>query len=163
MKKFIIQAVLLLLVIGVAMFLYSSGNQQINLSFLPQPSRVATLEINGTRIKVELADTETKRSKGLGGRQSLAELEGMLFIFPKEDRYPFWMKGMNFALDFIWIRGDKIVEILPNVQPPLIGQTDSSLPIYSSSVAIDKVLEVNAGTVQKLNIKVEDMVKLQNP
>ncbi len=88
----------------------------------------------------------------------MASDEGMLFVFPKLDKYPFWMKGLTYPLDFIWIRGDKIVDLLPNIQPPAPGQTDTSLPIYQSKEDIDKVLEVAAGTVQRLNIKVGDTI-----
>lgn len=161
MKKFIIQTVLLLIVIGVAMFLFSPYGQNINMPFMPQPAKLSDLEINGNIIKVEIADTEDKRRKGLGDRDSLGENEGMLFIFPKEDRYPFWMKGMRFPLDFIWIKGESVVEVLPNVQPPR-SEPDSALPVYSSALPIDKLLEVNANTAQRLNIKAGDTIKLKD-
>ena len=46
--------------------------------------------------------------QGLSERQSLAEDKGMLFLFEKPDHYAFWMKGMEFPLDIIFINGDKI-------------------------------------------------------
>lgn len=161
MKKFVIQSVLLILVIGVALFIFNPMSSKTpDIPFLPQPAKFSTLQINGENIKVEIADTALKRSKGLGGRKSLGENEGMLFIFDKVDKHPFWMKGLTFPLDFIWIRDDAIVDILPNIQPPQKGIPDSSLPIYTSKVAADKVLEVNVGTVQKYDIKVGDLIKL---
>lgn len=162
MKKFIIQAILLLLVTGIGLFLANPKGTPNNLElpFLPQSPHFANLKINDKTIKVELADTPSKRSKGLGGRESLAENEGILFIFPKADKYPFWMKGLKFPLDFIWIKDDKVVDILPDIPPPTAGAPDSSLPIYSSKTEVDKVLEVNAGTAQQLNIKEGDTVKL---
>lgn len=160
MKKFIVQAILLLLVISLAIFLYTSKSGLNNLPFLPQTSAIKQLQINDIKLKVEIADTKEKRSKGLGDRQSLATDEGMLFIFPKEDKYPFWMKGVVFALDFVWIRGDKVVDILSNIPPPTPGQKDESLPIYSSNEKVDKVLEIISGTVQKLNIKIGDTVSI---
>ena len=54
-----------------------------------------------------------------------------------------------------------MVDTLSDIQPPKPGQPDSELPIYSSSTPTDKVLELNAGTIQKLNIKVGDEVKIQ--
>lgn len=163
MKKFTIQTIFLLLVIGAGIFFFSPGgsSSKIELPFLPQQPKFSNLEINGSTIKVEVADTAAKRSKGLGGRMSLGENEGMLFVFEKADKYPFWMKGLKFPLDFVWIADDKVVDILENVTPPPPGQTDSSLPIYSSKVDADKVLEVNGGVVTKLNIKVGDTVKIQ--
>lgn len=160
MKKFIIQSVLLILVIGIGTFLFSPKGSNIDLPFLPQSPHFANLSINDKTIKVELADTQEKRKKGLAGKNSLAENEGMLFIFPKSDKYPFWMKGLKFALDFVWIRDSEVVDILENISPPATGQPDSELPIYSAKEPVDKVLELNAGTVQKLNIKIGDTVKI---
>lgn len=128
--------------------------------FLPQQPNFSNLKINETTLKVEIADTASKRSKGLGGRVSMPENEGMLFVFDREGKYPFWMKGLNFPLDFVFIAGDKVVDILENAPPPSGGQQDSSLPIYASKEDADKVLEVNAGVVQKLNIKIGDTVSL---
>lgn len=160
MKKFIIQSVLLLAVAGTALYLFKTGTV-FNLPFLPENPVAKEVVINNTRIKVELADTSAKRKQGLGGRQALASDEGMLFIFEDSGKHPFWMKGLNFALDFIWINGDKIVDITENAEPPIQGQKDESLPIYESREDADKILEVSVGTVQRLNIKVGDSVKLE--
>ncbi len=161
MKKFVIQAILLISVIGVGIiFFMPAGNSKIDIPFLPQVSKFNDLQINDTHIRVELSDTASKRSKGLSGRASLAENEGMLFIFDKADKYPFWMKGLSFPLDFVWIKGDKVVDILENVPSPVSGQKDADLPIYSSKVEVDKVLEINGGTIKKFNIKVGDTIIL---
>ena len=159
MKKFIIQFVLLIAVTGLALFLFQTNAQIPKLPFLPERTVFKQLKINDANFKVEVVDTQAKRSKGLGGRESLASDGGMLFTFPKQDKHPFWMKGLSFSLDFIWIRGEEIVDLLYNVQPPAPGQTDETLPIYESIEEVDNVLEVNGGTVQRLNIKVGDKVE----
>lgn len=161
MKKFVIQVVLLILVIGVGIVFFSPGrSQNIEIPFLPQQPKVANLQINEAIIKVEVADTNAKRNKGLGGKDSLGENEGMLFIFDRADKYPFWMKGLKFPLDFVWIKDLKVVDVLENVQPPAPGQTDSSLPTFSANTEVDKILELNAGTVKRLNIKAGDTILL---
>ena len=154
MKKFVIQAILLLLVIGIGIFLFNPKSSTApDIPFLPQPAKFSNLQINQTNLKVEIADTASRRSKGLRGRNSLGENEGMLFIFDKAEKHAFWMKGLSFALDFIWIKADKVVDVLENIPFPSPGQKDADLPIYSSKEEVDKVLEVNGGTVKKLNIK----------
>lgn len=160
MKKFIIQSVLLLAVAGIALYLFKTGTV-LNLPFLPENPVAKEIVINNMRIKVELADTSSKRKQGLGGRAALASDEGMLFIFEDSGKHPFWMKGLSFALDFIWINEDKVVDVTENVQPPALGQKDEFLPIYQSKEDIDKILEVRAGTIQKFNIKAGDTVKIQ--
>lgn len=163
MKKFIVQAILLVAIImGALIFANPAANPgNIRLPFLPQQAKISDLEINNQIIKVEIVDTVEKRRKGLGGRTGLKENEGMLFIFDKEDKHAFWMKGLSFALDFVWIKGDKVVDTLSDIQPPKPGQADADLPIYSSSTPVDRVLELNSGTIRKLNIKVGDTISIK--
>lgn len=159
MKKFIIQFVFLIIVIFGALLFYTG--KVSNIPFIPQPTSQAQVLINDTRINVEIADTQSKRNKGLGGIESLASDSGMLFIFERQDLYTFWMKGLKFPLDFIWIRGDKIVDLTENVPAPVSGQKDEDLPIYQSKEAVDKLLEVNGGFVSSHNIKTGDTVTVQ--
>lgn len=161
MKKFVFQAIILIVVIGAAFYLFVTNLQLTNLPFVPQAPVSKHLQINEAKLTVEIADTQAKRNKGLGGRQSLATDEGMLFVFDTTGKHPFWMKGLTFPLDFVWIRGDKVVDLSLNVAPPTPGQQDASLPIYQSKEGVDKILEVNAGTIEKLRIKVGDTVKIE--
>ncbi len=161
MKKFVIQIILLLTVIGAGIFLFNpSTGKTPEIPFLPQPPKTAQLQINGNSIKVEVADTAQKRSKGLAGKSELSENEGMLFVFDRLDKYVFWMKGLSFPLDFVWIKDTQVVDILENIPPPSPGQSDDSLPVYSSKVDFNKVLEIKAGTVKRLNIKAGDTINL---
>lgn len=108
------------------------------------------LTIGQTVFSVEVAQTAAKRERGLSGRLNMAANQGMLFIFDNPGQHTFWMKNMRFPLDFIWIRGGKVVEITENVFPPRI---------IIPEVKVDQVLEINAGTVQKYDIKVGDVVR----
>lgn len=161
MRKFLIQAFLLILVTVIALFLTRGVFNISNLPFLPPTTVYKQVVVGDNKIRAEIADTQEKRAKGLSQRDSLAQDEGMLFVFPKTDKYSFWMKGLNFPLDFVWIRGDKVVEIYQNIQPPTPGQPDSALPVFLPREEVDKVLELNAGTVQKLDIKVDDPVMIE--
>src|SRR3989344_7098066 len=104
--------------------------------------KTKSLTVGSASIKVEIADTDAKRSHGLSDRQSLSENTGMLFIFPQSGIYPFWMKDMHFPLDFIWISQKKVVDVAENVPNP--KNPGDHLPLYSSREPIDMVLEVNA-------------------
>lgn len=159
MKKFAFQAIALLIVIFFGLALYTSKIPFV--PFLPQTSTTGTVIIGASKFNVEIADTQEKRNKGLSDRENLASDSGMLFIFDKQDKYPFWMKGIKFPLDFIWIRGDLVVDFLQNIQPPIQNQSDQSLTIYTATMPIDKVLEVPAGTIDRLNIKIGDKIQVQ--
>lgn len=116
--------------------------------------------INGHEIKLELAITEAEKEKGLGSRDSLAPDTGMLFVYQTKGKYGFWMKGMRFPLDFIWIDGNIIVDLSPNIPFP---EKNTTQPIsLTSRVPADKVLEVNAGVIDRLGIKIGDLVQFPN-
>ncbi len=106
----------------------------------------------------EVADDPITRAKGLSGRASLPEFGGMLFLFDRPDSYSMWMKEMRFALDIVWMREGVVVDIEENVDAPGENVSESSLPIFAPDVAADSVLEVNAGFLQKRNIKIGDRV-----
>lgn len=154
------QFILLIIAIGVALYFGRSGGNTLNIPFLPQKTTLEKLQINGATIQVEVADTQTKRNKGLSSRQSLATGSGMLFVFQKPDKYSFWMKGLSFPLDLIFIKNNIVVDLLQNIQPPEKGVPDSALPIYLPKTEIDSVLEVPAGTIKSLDILEGDSVKI---
>ncbi len=160
MKKFVLQVVLLILAIAIGLFIFKQGPDLENVPFVPPQPVYKEIEISSNKISVEIADTQEKRNRGLGGRESLAPNEGMLFIFANADKYSFWMKGLKFPLDFVWIREDKVVDLMENIPAPAPGQKDETLPIYQPKEAIDKVLELPAGSIQRLNIKVGDTIQI---
>lgn len=162
MKKFFIQITFLVLFIFAALYLsFNSGSlsTSFNLGF-NQNNLHRKIKINETIISVEIADNTSKRSQGLGNRASLDENAGMLFIYTDTSKHRFWMKGMRFPLDFIYIRGGKIVDILKNAPPPQEDQKDETLTIYEPITPIDMMLEVNSGFADNHNIKVGDTVFL---
>lgn len=159
MKKFAFQSIALMILIFLGLAFYTSKIPFV--PFLPQTTSKTVVVIGNGKINAEIADTQEKRNKGLSGRDNIASDSGMLFIFNKQDKYPFWMKGLNFSLDFIWIKGDFVVDFLQNVPKPLPNQTDQSLTIYASKMPIDKVLEVPAGTINLLDIKIGDKIKIE--
>ncbi|MFH1759179.1 MAG: DUF192 domain-containing protein [Patescibacteria group bacterium] len=112
--------------------------------------------INNRKWTVEIADDTWERAKGLSGRESLAGDRGMLFVFNKPDVYKFWMRGMKFPLDFVWIRGDKVVDVTANAPPANLG----NLEFYYPSEPADMVLEINAGSVAKYGVEKGDKVKI---
>ena len=161
MKKFLIQTILLIVVISLGVYLsLSSINPHINPP-APNQSSSKTLTVNGTTLSVEISDSDAERNKGLSGRDSLPQNSGMLFVYDRVGGHTFWMKGMRFPLDFVWIRGDLVTEITENVPNPAPNAPESSLILYSPKNNVDKILELNAGTVTSLNIKVGDKLTLQ--
>jgi uncharacterized membrane protein (UPF0127 family) len=106
------------------------------------------IQIDGESFQVELATTDAQRYQGLSGRKNLCPNCGMLFVFSQDGDYPFTMRGMNFSLDMVWINDGKIVAISKNV--PVNQQ------IIDPKVNVDHVLELNAGTTDKVGMKIGD-------
>ena len=114
-----------------------------------------TVVIGTVAFPVEVAVTAEQRQQGLSGRPSLASGAGMLFIFESPMTLQFWMKRMQFPLDFVWIGEDcTIGEITRDVPPPSPGTKDSDLARISPQGDTQYVLEINAGeaSVQGLDV-----------
>ncbi len=116
--------------------------------------------VKGKVFETEIADTAEKRNRGLSGRTSMAENQAMLFVFEKHGQYGFWMKGMNFSLDIIWISNNKIVGIAKNLPYPKSETEQPSTAMPAS--AINMALEINAGLSDKYGFEIGDSVEISN-
>jgi uncharacterized membrane protein (UPF0127 family) len=150
---------LFIAVLGILIKKYTPG--YIETSKINQEKQ-PIVKIGNNQIKVEVADSEEKRIKGLSNRESIEEDKGMLFIFPKGTKATFWMKDMKFDIDIIWIADQKVVKIDKNAKAPSPNTPDNKLTLYKSEKPIDYVLEVKAGFADTKNIKVGDSVELIN-
>ena len=122
--------------------------------------KTGTVTIGGHELTVSVADTDEARQQGLSGRRSLTANEGMLFVYSQSGQYPFWMKGMEFPLDFIWINQNQVIGTFANV-PLEPGVADSALHTYMPEGMFDSVLEVNANWAADNGIKVGDRVDVR--
>jgi uncharacterized protein len=121
------------------------------------PGRVHVSFGEDALVDAEIADDDAERARGLGGRDRLARDAGMLFVLTN-DTPRFWMKGMRFPLDMIWIKGGRVVDITADVPDEPRGTPDSELPSYSPSRRADRVLEVNAGWSKRNGVRPGDPV-----
>lgn len=110
------------------------------------------------QISVEAAQTPEEHTKGLMYRTNLKENQGMLFIFPDEQPRTFWMKNTYIHLDIIFFDAkNKVVDLKQDFQPCKKDPCESY-----TSVSAKYVLEVNAGFVEKHNIKIGHEFILEN-
>lgn len=119
----------------------------------------ATLEITSGERRhvfiVEVAETARQREQGLMWRKSLPVNTGMFFIFEQSRPLNMWMKNTYVALDMLFADEDgKIVSIARNTTP-------QSLKVISSRAPARYVLEVRAGTADRLSIIVGDRMRLR--
>lgn len=109
------------------------------------PLPTAEIVVGDQPLTVELAIAPATRARGLGYRQGLAPDTGMLFVFPEAAERGFWMKGMRFCLDIIWINDGQIIGAAESVCPDPPGTADGDRPSYQSGEPALVVLEVPAG------------------
>ncbi len=109
------------------------------------------------RFVVEIVSTPDALEKGLSGHRPLTQREGMLFAFPKPDRYGFWMKEMTFPIDIIWLdENKKVVYIEKSVLP-------STYPtVFYPPVDARFVLEILDGQSEIAGIRVGDFATVSN-
>ncbi len=102
-----------------------------------------------------IADTPALREKGLSGRAGLAPDEGILFVFPADGQYGFWMKDMRFPIDILWLSGrGEILDMRKSVSP-------STYPaVFTPAASARYVLELPAGFSEAYTVKIGDEVKL---
>lgn len=113
------------------------------------------LKVGNTSINVDIADTPALQERGLSGRKTLLDDQGMYFIFDHAGIYPFWMKEMNFPIDIIWIDDHmSVADITKNVLPSSFPQT------FASKVPIRFVLEVQSGFAARHGVKIGDLTSL---
>jgi uncharacterized protein len=124
------------------------------------PEVVFPLEEGPMTFHVELARTEAERAKGLGGHDPLGPEDGMLFVFAQAAPHAFWMKGMTFPLDIMWIEDGQVVHLEHDLPPSGPEETDATRPVFVPQAPARYVLEVNAGFAEAHGIGVGSPVEL---
>jgi uncharacterized membrane protein (UPF0127 family) len=116
---------------------------------LMAPVALARVAIEGVTLAVELAVTPQERSDGLSGWPGLERDKGMLFVYAGDSTPGFWMRGVLFPLDIVWIDAEGVVAGVEGNLPMALG---SQPPVYYPPRPIRYVLEINAGLAGELGI-----------
>lgn len=137
-NKFIIFVLVIAVVVG-SFYFFSDKQREVVMG-----SEVFLLDI---------ADTEALREKGLSYREALSPNTGMLFIFDTSDTHKFWMKGMNFPIDIIWLDQDKKVVYIEHSLSPVTYPK-----AFGPSTPTQYVIEIPAGDAGRLGLILGDII-----
>ena len=153
-KKFLFKAsVIIALITSLFLIYFLSGNERLrekkDQSVSAKEDKIK-VRLDGRDFLVEIADTPSKRQKGLMFRKHLCGACGMLFIFEKEEPLNFWMKNTLIPLDIVFISKDKKAVDLATLKP---CPDEGNCPIYESKSPAQYVLEVKAGTFTNIKGK----------
>jgi uncharacterized membrane protein (UPF0127 family) len=126
---------------------------------LPENAQISKLEPvtlvssdSVTMLTAEIADTDELRTRGLMFRHFLPEDKAMLFDYEKPRPVAMWMKNTNISLDMLFIREDGTIAAIAQDTVP------QSLDTISVQEPVRGVLELAAGTVKRLGLRVNDKV-----
>ncbi|KAA5825225.1 DUF192 domain-containing protein [Algibacter amylolyticus] len=147
----------LLLFLGVSLLSCKEDKKvikQTEISFTKEGelSIIKASDATAIKLDIEIADTDFDIQTGLMYRNSMANNQGMLFVFDDEKERFFYMKNTKIPLDLIYINANKIIVSFQKNAKPF---DESSLP---SNTPAKYVLEVNAGLVDVWGIAVGDQI-----
>lgn len=146
--------VLLLILVLLAILIYTQVKSE--------KKKLIILNSNNQSIEVyaEIANNSVTKAKGLMGRTSLGENEGMLFIFDKPGKYGFWMFNTSIPLDAVYFdENGTVVDILSLKSCGLLNCKN-----YYPEANFKYVLEVNSGFAKKNRIVIgKSHLKLNEP
>jgi uncharacterized membrane protein (UPF0127 family) len=107
-------------------------------------------------VRAELAEGEAARERGLSGRAKLEDGRGMLFVYRDHVERTYWMKGMRFPIDIVWIDRGRVSGVERDLPVP-----QGDVPLYSSRGPADRVLEVPAGWAARHGVEPGDRVVVE--
>ena len=149
---------LLTLLLALVLPGYASAQEpavDLSSSFRTSPLTLATSAGRVHRFTVYLALTPDQMRRGLMFVRELPDDEGMLFVHPRPRELSMWMKNTFIPLDMLFVRANgEIAHIAENTTPHSLESIPSGGPALA-------VLELNAGTVERLKIHPGD--KLLHP
>ena len=102
-------------------------------------------EASQVRVEAEVADTAATRARGLKERRHLAWGRGMLFLWPQPGDHRMWMADTYISLDMVFANGSDVVGVVEGAEP-------GSRQQLGVDAAVDRVLEVRAGFVERYGI-----------
>ena len=140
----------LFFIVQIAASVPALAQQQQQMVFATEPLVVQTASGKMLNFSVEIASTNEQRQYGLMYRKEMAENAGMLFDFGQSRRVTMWMENTILPLDMLFIDSTGVIRHIKENAVPY------SEDIIDSMGSVKYVVELNAGIVRKLGIKVGD-------
>jgi uncharacterized membrane protein (UPF0127 family) len=128
------------------------------LAACPKAPAEPVVKLAGQSFRVEIADDDAERSRGLMFRDRMDADRGMLFVFDDSAPRSFWMLNTRIPLDILYFDAQRRLVSLHSRVPPC-GDA-RPCPTYPSRKAARYVLELNAGVAEQLGVRPGDSFSL---
>ncbi|MDB4984778.1 MAG: response regulator MprA [Patescibacteria group bacterium] len=161
-KKAFLAGILVVCILVASYAVFHKTNKSTN-EYLPIDESLST---PGGTIHVRVADTDAERELGLSYFKKLPTDQGMLFVFDKPGIYPFWMKGMKFPLDMVWLKKAPDSTFAPGHFYEVVSITRNATPgsypegTFQSDAPADAVLEINANTAYRFGLVAGERIQI---
>lgn len=114
---------------------------------------ITGMQIGTETFNLEIATSLHDQEVGLMHRDHLDSDHGMLFIFPDEEERLFWNSDVHFPLDLVFLDSAGMIVSLKHLDA-------YSVRNVPSEAKAKYTIELNAGTVARLNLKLGDRLAL---
>ena len=108
--------------------------------------RTTQLRIGSHTLRVEVADNDASRTKGLMFREKMARNDGMLFVFEDPAYQSMWMKNTLIPLSVAFVDRDGVILNILDMQPQTLDSHMSAGPALYA-------IETNKGWFAERGIK----------
>lgn len=141
MKRWFLGSALVLMAATAAI-----GDESLDAAFAKDVLIIEASKFACYRFDVYLAVNNEQQRRGLMYVRDLPQTTGMLFVYNGEAFHSMWMKNTFISLDMVFARGDGMVSSVAR------GTEPQSLRSVASIEPVSFVLELNAGTAERLSI-----------
>ena len=152
----------LLLLLGLSWSLFTLRGCNKN----PVGTGTMEMKLGGKPYVLEVVDDDAKRELGMGGRKSIPDGTGMIFVFKTQLSREFVMRDCPISIDIIFLDGAQRVTSMhtmtveePRKSTELALQYEKRLKKYSSRFPAQFAIEIAGGAMKGLNIKPGDKLE----
>ncbi len=118
----------------------------------------AKLKLGKVEIKIDVAKKTKDLQKGMMFKTSWGDIEGMLFVFPKEGFRSFWMKNTFLPLSIGFFDKKKVLLEVYDLKESK-SMTQKNFDSVKSKTRAKYVLEVPKGWFKENNVQIGDAFK----
>ena len=110
-----------------------------------------TIKVGPHPLKVEVADNDARRQKGLMFRESMPREQGMLFVFDEPAYHSMWMKNTLIPLSVAFVDAQGVILNILDMEP-------GSLHSHMAQGPAVYAIETNRGWFAAKKVKAGDKV-----